>query len=82
MVSDNQRAAEKTKPDPLVRNFLDYLRVEKGLAQLTVEAYLLDVEQFASFLTEKHRKLEQAWWVLIRTLPPSIRDGKRDTAGR
>lgn len=60
MVSDNQHGAAKAKPDPLVRSFLDYLRVEKGLAALTVEAYKLDVEQFASFLAGRRRKLEQA----------------------
>ena len=50
----------KVKRDPLVENFLGYLRVEKGLAALTVDAYKLDVEQFASFLMAKRRKLEQA----------------------
>ena len=59
MVSDNERPA-KLKPDPLVRSFLDYLKVEKGLAALTVDAYKLDVEQFAGFLSAKRRKLEQA----------------------
>jgi integrase/recombinase XerD len=60
MVSDNQQATAKTKPDPLVRSFLDYLRVEKGLAPLTVEAYESDVEQFADFLEAKRRTLAQA----------------------
>jgi integrase/recombinase XerD len=60
MKSDNERAASKAKPDPLVRSFLDYLRVEKGLAPLTVSSYESDVEQFAAFLGAKRRKLEQA----------------------
>ncbi len=59
MVSDNQRGA-KAKPDPLVRSFLDYLRVEKGLAPLTVDAYELDVQQFAAFLGARRRTLAQA----------------------
>ncbi len=60
MRSDNQRGAAKPKPDPLVRSFVDYLRVEKGLAALTVEAYKRDVEQFGDFLRTRRRGLEQA----------------------
>ncbi|HKD79207.1 MAG TPA: site-specific tyrosine recombinase [Candidatus Angelobacter sp.] len=58
MRSDNAKPA--ARPDPLLRSFLDYLRVEKGLATLTVEAYGLDVEQFAGFLESKRRGLAQA----------------------
>jgi integrase/recombinase XerD len=58
MVSDNQQPANKR--DPPVRSFLDYLRVEKGLARLTVEAYESDVEQFLGFLRAKRRTLAQA----------------------
>jgi integrase/recombinase XerD len=39
----------------LVSGFLDYLKVEKGLAPLTVAAYTTDLGQFASFL-EKHKR--------------------------
>lgn len=60
MRSDNARANAKAKPDLLVRAFLDYLRVEKGLAALTVDAYELDVLQFGDFLGARRRKLEQA----------------------
>jgi integrase/recombinase XerD len=35
--------------------FLDYLKVEKGLAPLTVAAYTTDLGQFADFL-EKHKR--------------------------
>lgn len=35
--------------------FVDYLKIEKGLALLTVAAYTTDIEQFASFL-EKHKR--------------------------
>ena len=59
MTSDNQRK-EKVARDPLVRSFLDYLRVEKGLARLTVESYESDVVQFAGFLGTKRRTLPQA----------------------
>lgn len=40
--------------------FLDYLRVEKGLAQLTVHAYQTDLIQFAEFLEGKKRDLLRA----------------------
>lgn len=35
--------------------FLDYLKIEKGLAPLTIAAYKTDIGQFAGFL-EKHRR--------------------------
>jgi integrase/recombinase XerD len=39
----------------LVSGFLDYLRIEKGLAPLSIAAYKSDIGQFAEFL-EKHRR--------------------------
>jgi integrase/recombinase XerD len=39
----------------VVSGFLDYLKIEKGLAPLTVAAYTTDIAQFAGFL-EKHRR--------------------------
>jgi len=39
----------------LVEGFVDYLKIEKGLAPLTVAAYTTDIEQFANFL-EKHKR--------------------------
>src|ERR1700689_241017 len=39
-----------------VSSFLDYLRIEKGLAPLTIGAYATDICQFAEFL-EKHKRL-------------------------
>ncbi|HEY6352469.1 MAG TPA: site-specific tyrosine recombinase XerD [Candidatus Angelobacter sp.] len=44
----------------LISGFLDYLKVEKGLAALTVTAYRADLVQFAEFLEEKRRDLLQA----------------------
>ncbi len=38
-----------------LRGFLDYLKVEKGLARLTVAAYTSDIGQFAEFL-ENHKR--------------------------
>src|SRR5215468_7313097 len=40
--------------------FLDYLKVEKGLAPLTVSAYTTDICQFADFLESRHRTLTSA----------------------
>jgi integrase/recombinase XerD len=40
--------------------FLDYLKVEKGLAPLTVSAYTTDICQFAEFLETRRRVLANA----------------------
>jgi integrase/recombinase XerD len=40
-----------------VNGFGDYLRVEKGLARLSVVAYRRDLEQFAEFLEKRRRPL-------------------------
>jgi integrase/recombinase XerD len=39
----------------VVSDFLDYLKVEKGLAPLTIAAYTTDIGQFAGFV-EKHKR--------------------------
>ena len=44
----------------IVESFRDYLRVEKGLATLTVSSYQSDLVQFAKFLQAKRRELLQA----------------------
>ena len=49
--STNQRA---------LRGFLDYLKVEKGLAALTVKSYQSDLIQFAEFLETRRRALIDA----------------------
>ena len=41
-------------------SFLDYLKVEKGLAPLTVSAYSTDIRQFADFLEKRKRGLKSA----------------------
>src|SRR5882724_5715931 len=40
--------------------FLDYLRVERGLAKLTIAAYTTDIVQFADFLEERRLALSGA----------------------
>lgn len=59
MASDNKRGATG-RPDPMVKSFLDYLKVEKGLAPLTVSSYQSDLIQFKDFLEGRRRELAQA----------------------
>jgi len=40
----------------VLSGFLDYLKIEKGLASLSISAYTTDICQFSEFL-EKHRRL-------------------------
>jgi integrase/recombinase XerD len=44
----------------LLREYLTYLRVEKGLRPLTCEAYRSDLETFAEYLEGEHTPLEAA----------------------
>jgi len=44
----------------VVVDFLDYLRIEKGLARLSIQAYSTDIRQFAEFLEKRKRGLENA----------------------
>ena len=44
----------------VVSGFLDYLKVEKGLAPLTVSAYTTDVGQFIGFMGKRRRTLLNA----------------------
>jgi integrase/recombinase XerD len=41
----------------VVSGFLDYLKIEKGLARLTIAAYTTDIGQFACFLETRKRTL-------------------------
>jgi integrase/recombinase XerD len=59
MRSDNKRKSDD-RDDPIIRNFLDYLKVEKGLTPLTVGAYKSDLIQFAEFLAVCRRDLDKA----------------------
>jgi integrase/recombinase XerD len=44
----------------VVSSFLDYLKVEKGLAALTISAYTSDLGQFAEFLAKRRMNLANA----------------------
>lgn len=41
----------------VLAGFLDYLRIEKGLARLSINAYATDIMQFAQFLEKRKRLL-------------------------
>ncbi len=41
----------------VLAGFLDYLRIEKGLARLSIAAYTTDINQFAEFLSKHKRTL-------------------------
>ncbi len=47
-------------------DFLDYLRIEKGLAPLSISAYRTDVSQFSEFLQRQKRSLLTARRVDVR----------------
>ena len=42
--------------DRVLADFLDYLKIEKGLAPLTVTAYSTDISQFSEFVKRRRRK--------------------------
>ena len=44
----------------VLSSFLDYLRIEKGLAPLSIGAYTTDICQFAEFLEKRKRQLSTA----------------------
>jgi integrase/recombinase XerD len=44
----------------VLAGFLDYLRIEKGLARLSISAYTTDIVQFAEFLEKRKRSLLNA----------------------
>jgi integrase/recombinase XerD len=46
--------------------FLDYLRIEKGLAPLSISAYSTDIRQFAEFLEERKRVVLTARRIDVR----------------
>ena len=52
---DDVSAAEQN--ERLLASLADYLKVEKGLAKLSVEAYLRDLRQFAEFAATGRREL-------------------------
>jgi len=50
----------------LLADFLDYLRIEKGLAPLSISAYATDLHQFAHFLEKRERAFSAARRIDVR----------------
>ncbi len=50
----------------VLSSFLDYLRIEKGLAQLSISAYTTDICQFSEFLEKRKRVLLTARRIDVR----------------
>ena len=50
----------------IVSGFLDYLKIEKGLASLTIRAYTTDIGQFSVFLEKQKRTLLNAQRTHVR----------------
>ena len=46
--------------DRIIYGFLDYLKIEKGLARLSIAAYKTDIGQFTAFLEKRKRTLLKA----------------------
>jgi integrase/recombinase XerD len=67
-VSDNAHTSTVASQvnSRLLAGFLDYLKVEKGLAPLTVAAYTTDIVQFTDFLGKRKRTLLNARRIDVR----------------
>ncbi len=61
-MSDNahNKPVSSQASSEVLNKFLDYLRVEKGLAPLTISAYSADISQFSQFLQKRRRDLVAA----------------------
>ncbi len=60
MLSDTDLVQSADPSLRLLNAFLDYLKVEKGLAPLSVSAYQSDLEQYSGFLLKGKRGLRDA----------------------
>src|SRR5262249_54339018 len=59
-MSDNAHTLIVATDASQLSSFIDYLKIEKGLAALTVSAYAKDIGQFAEFLGRSKRTLLNA----------------------
>ena len=53
MPGDTQSVPRSASNESILKRFVDYLKIEKGLARLTVQAYTTDIRQFAEFLGDR-----------------------------
>ena len=58
LVSDNGHTPRVSSlvNSQAILGFLDFLKIEKGLAALTISAYKTDIRQFAEFLERRKRR--------------------------
>src|SRR5207245_5695273 len=56
----------------VLSSFLDYLRIEKGLAPLSISAYTTDILQFADFVEKRKRLLLSARRNEVREFPQQL----------
>ena len=56
MAADGKPARDPAAASVLLREYLSYLRVERGLQPLSIEAYEADLNQFAAYLQGSGRK--------------------------
>ena len=76
---DTDSGAMSPADQDVVRPFLEYLQVEKGLAALTIAAYRSDLTQFAEFLHARRRTLLDCRRDHVRAfLTRLFADGVRD----
>ena len=62
----------------LLTSFLDYLKIEKGLAPLSVSAYRSDLVQFSGFLGKRKRGLREARQQDVREFLNSLLSNRVD----
>lgn len=65
-----------TKDERILRSFLDYLKIEKGLSRQTIAAYTTDLTQFAEHLSR--RGLQQARRQDVRSFLDRMKDNSVD----
>jgi integrase/recombinase XerD len=60
VTSHTERVSRSASNESILKRFIDYLKIEKGLARLTAAAYTTDLGQFAEFLKRRSRLLATA----------------------
>lgn len=74
--TSNVSVADKNQR--LLHDFVDYLKVEKGLSRLSVSAYSHDIEQFSEFLAKRKRVLDTARRQDVRDFLDSLFSDRMD----
>ncbi|MDE3105006.1 MAG: tyrosine recombinase [Acidobacteriota bacterium] len=69
-------AGQATSSNRLVREYVGYLRVEKGMRPATCEAYRTDLEQFAEHLEKRNGVLGKATQQDVRALMEELRSNR------